>query len=148
MSGGRWDRMMAAPVPLSAEGDEQALALLFSMHQGDAPLSLRLADGAHLIAWRHDACWLLALRGDAEREPKQSLARSNTSEMRLRAALQRRWRRAGALDRAHVALGRDGAVYALCRLSLDAAQELAQAGAQRDAWSALLTPMRKLLDEG
>lgn len=150
MSGGTWDDLMEPVDGAGHQSDEQALAMLLSTFQGDAPVSRQLADGMRLSAWRREDCWVLVLRPASGNGPGHALSHhaGPTADSLFRAALQRRWRRAGALDRAHVAMGGDGTVYALCRLPLSVARAMiAQAETDIDALSAILAPMRKLLDD-
>jgi hypothetical protein len=150
MSHHQWDSLTALGVPTPMADDAQALAALLSGFQGDVPMCRRLHDGALLFAWYSGEHWLLVLRRTSE--PQQNRAPAQhatlTPQMRFRAALQRRWRRAAALDQAHLALSRDGEVVALYRIAATAVQQmLAHPGSAQDALNAVLTPLRKLLDE-
>jgi hypothetical protein len=153
MSRQQWDALMAQEARAQPASDEQTLAALLTTFQGDVPVCRLLADGALIFAWRVEADWLLALRHAPVSLPQPQPAvppphAAGSPEMRLRAALQRRWRRSAALDQAHLALGSDGEVVALCRFAVTAAQHaLAHPGTVHDAMSAVLIPLRKLLDE-
>ena len=145
-----WSEAMAQVSGTDDHSDEQALAILLSTHQGDAPLARQLSDGAQLSVWRTDGYWVLALRRAPSLPRHRHTPRpmAATPDTLFRTALRHRWQRAGALDAVHVALGGDGAVHALCRVSFAAARDMAtQLTSDHDALNALLTPMRKLLDE-
>ena len=150
MSRHQWDALMTPGAQAHPASDEQTLAALLTTFQGEAPVCRPLSDGALLFAWRLEAYWLLVLRRAPEAQPTRAVPPHSASlpQTRLRAALQRRWRRAAALDQAHLALTNDGELVALCRIAVTVVRQiLAHPGTAHDALSAVLIPLRKLLDE-